>query len=45
VLEFRTASGTVGTQAGGHVEDATVLFVGDGWALLADLERIFTVTF
>jgi hypothetical protein len=45
VLEFRTASGTVATQAGGRVEDAVVLYVGDGWAVLADLERIFTVTF
>jgi len=45
VLEFRTASGTVATQAGGRVEDATVLFIGDGWAVLTDLERIFTVTF
>lgn len=45
VLEFRIASGTVATQAGGRVEDATVLFVGDDWALLADLERIFAVTF
>ncbi len=45
VLEFRTPAGTVATQAGGKVEDATVLYIGDGWALLADLERLFTVTF
>ncbi len=45
VLEFRTMAGSVATQAGGKVEDATVLYVGDGWALLADLERLFTVTF
>jgi len=45
VLEFRTAAGTVATQAGGRVEDAVVVYIGDGWAVLADLERIFTVTF
>jgi hypothetical protein len=46
VMEFRTAGGGVfATQAGGRVEDATVLHIDDGWALLADLERIFTVTY
>ena len=46
VLEFRLASGkTVATQAGGAVEDATLLHIGDGWALMSDTERLFTVTF
>jgi hypothetical protein len=45
VIEVRTAAGaTFATQPGGRVEDATVLHLGDGWVLMADLERIFTVT-
>ena len=43
VLEFRLASGQqIVTQPGGHIEDATLLHIGEGWALLADLERLFT---
>jgi hypothetical protein len=44
-LEIRTAAGQpAAIQAGGKVEEATVLHIADGWALCADLERIFTVT-
>jgi hypothetical protein len=45
-LELRSADGkTAVVQPGGRFLDATLMFVGDGWALLADTERIFTLTF
>ncbi len=44
VLEVRTSTGaTIATQPGGKVEDATLLHLGNGWALFADLEKIFTL--
>lgn len=45
-LEMRGADGKVAVvQAGGRFGDATLLFVGEGWALLADTERLFALGF
>ncbi len=46
VLEFRGADGkAAAVQPGGRFEETTLLFIGDGWALLADTERLFTLRF
>jgi hypothetical protein len=45
-LEIHTPDGKVAVvQAGGRVADATVAFIGDGWALCADSERLFAIAF
>jgi hypothetical protein len=45
-LELRSAKGQVAVvQAGGHFADTTLLFIGEGWALLADTERLFTLSY
>jgi hypothetical protein len=45
-LELRSPDGKIAVvQAGGRCADAMLLFVGDGWALLADTERLFPLTF
>ncbi len=45
-LEIRTPEGAAAVvQAGGRVGDATLAFLGDGWALFADAQRLFTVSF
>lgn len=45
LLEIRTPATSLVTQVGGHIEDCTLLFIGDGWALFTDTERLFTVNF
>ena len=45
-LEIRTSDGRTGVvQPGAKVGDVSLVFIGDGWALLADTERLFTVAF
>ena len=45
-LEIRTSEGKTGVvQPGAKVGDVSLVFIGDGWALLADTERLFTVAF
>ena len=45
-LEIRTSDGKTGVvQPGAKVGDVLLVFIGDGWALLADTERLFTVGF
>jgi hypothetical protein len=45
-LEIRTPEGSVAVvQAGGRIADATLAFIGEGWALLATSERLVTVNF
>ena len=45
-VELRTADGqTAILQAGGRSGEFGVLYIGDGWVLLADTERLFTVPF
>jgi len=45
-LEIRTSDGKAAVvQLGGKIGDATLAYVGDGWALFADTERLFTVPF
>ncbi len=45
-LEIKTPDGQIAAvQAGGKVADATVAYIGDGWALFADTERLFVIPF
>jgi type II secretory pathway pseudopilin PulG len=45
-LEIRGSDGQAAVvQAGAKVGDVSLVFIGDGWALLADTERLFTVAF
>jgi hypothetical protein len=45
-VELRTADGqTAILQPGGRSGEFGVLYIGDGWVLLADTERLFTVPF
>ena len=45
-LEIRTSDGKTGVvQPGAKVGDVSLVFIGDGWAVLADTERLFTVAF
>lgn len=45
-IEIRSADGrSAVVQPGAHFADATLAFIGDGWALFADTERLFAVTF
>jgi hypothetical protein len=45
-VELRTADGqTAILQAGGRSGEFGVVYIGDGWVLLADTERLFTVPF
>lgn len=44
-LEFQTPGGTHLLQPGGKVGDATLLYIGDKWALLAWPDQLFAVTF
>jgi hypothetical protein len=45
-LELRSAKGQSAiVQPGGHFADATLLYIGEGWALFANTERLFTLSF
>ena len=48
-LEFRTDRGGTPVittiQAGGKVDDCTLVFIGDHWALMAGADQLFAVTF
>lgn len=45
-LELRSAKGQVAVvQPGGQFADTTLLHIGEGWALLADTEQLFTISF
>ena len=45
-LEIRLPDGRSGVvQPGARVGEVSLVFVGEGWALLADTERLFTVAF
>ncbi len=45
-LEMRASDGKVAVvEPGGRFADATLLFIGEGWALLADTEWLFTLAF
>jgi hypothetical protein len=45
-VELRTADGqTAILQAGGRSGEFGVVYIGDGWVLLADTERLFSVAF
>jgi hypothetical protein len=45
-LEIRTAEGKVAVvQPGARVGEITLAYIGDGWALFADTEGLFTATF
>lgn len=46
VLEIRTSDGkAVILQPGGRVGEASLAFIGDGWALFTDSEGLFTVAY
>ena len=45
VLEFQSATGTHLLQPGGKIGDATLLYIGENWALLAWPDQLFAVTF
>lgn len=43
-VELRSPEGKTGiVQPGGRVGDGVVVFIGDGWVLLADSERLFVI--
>jgi hypothetical protein len=45
-VELRTADGqTAILQPGGRCGEFGVVYIGDGWVLLADTEHLFTVPF
>jgi hypothetical protein len=47
-LEFRSpraGSSSAIIQAGGKVEDCTLLYIGDKWALMAGVDQLFAVSF
>jgi hypothetical protein len=45
-LEMRGSDGKAAVvQPGGNFDDATLLHIGDGWALMVDTERMFTLAF
>jgi len=45
-IELRAPKGQAAVvQPGGHFGDATLLYIDEGWALLADTERLFTLSF
>jgi hypothetical protein len=45
-LEIHTPDGQAAVvQIGGRVADADVVFIADNWALFADMERLFAVSF
>ena len=45
-LEIRLPDGRSGVvQPGARVGEISLVFIGEGWALLADTERLFTVAF
>ena len=44
-LQFKSATATALLQPGGTVEGYNLLFIGDGWALLAGADQLFAVTF
>ncbi len=45
-LEIHTPDGQAAVvQTGGRVADADVVFIGDNWALFADTERLFAISF
>jgi hypothetical protein len=46
VLELQSANGkTAALQEGGRLGEIGLLFIGDGWALFADTEHLFTAAF
>jgi len=47
-LEFRGSSANASVavlQPGGSINECTLLFIGDGWALMAGVDQLFAVTF
>ena len=44
-LQFKSATATALIQPGGTVAGYTLLFIGDGWALLAGPDQLFSVPF
>jgi hypothetical protein len=45
-LEIRTADGKVAVvQPGARIGEVSLAYIGDGWALFTDTERLFTATF
>jgi hypothetical protein len=45
-LELHSGKGQVAVvQPGGQFADTTLLYIGEGWTLLADTERLFTLSF
>ena len=44
-LQFKSATANALIQPGGSVDGNYLLFIGDGWALLAGPDQLFTVTF
>ena len=44
-LEFRSGKSTAVIQPGGGIEGCTLLFIGDKWALLAGLDKLFAIGF
>jgi hypothetical protein len=46
VLEIHTTDGKVAVvQPGGRIGEISLAYIGDGWALFADTEGLFTETF
>ena len=44
-LEFRSGSALSTLQPGGKIDGHTLLFIGDGWALIASHDQLFTMKF
>ena len=44
-LEFRSAASTALIQPGGVADGCTLLYIGPGWALLAQVDQLFTVSY
>ena len=44
-LQFRSATANALIQPGGIVDGCLLMFIGDGWALLAGPDQLFSITF
>ena len=47
-LEFRNPSANASVailQPGGRIDDCTLLFIGEGWALMAGVDQLFAISF
>jgi len=44
-LRFQTSTNDAIIQPGGTVAGATLLYIGDNWALMATQDQLFAVTF